>query len=85
MKKKVLAMAIASLMLIGLVGCAGKTESKASLKVGMVTNSGTIDDQSFNQGTWEGLKEADKKLNTKSNYMKPANETDSEKKNIPIP
>ena len=78
MKKKVLAMAIASLMLIGLVGCAGKTESEASLKVGMVTNSGTIDDQSFNQGTWEGLKEADKKLNTKSNYMKPANETDSE-------
>lgn len=78
MKKKVLAMAIASLMLVGLIGCGSKSESSVSLKVGMVTNSGTIDDQSFNQGTWEGLKEADKKLKTDSNYMQPTSETESE-------
>jgi len=25
------------------------------MKVGMVTDAGTIDDKSFNQGTWEGV------------------------------
>ena len=28
----------------------------------MVTDSGTIDDKSFNQGTWEGIIEAEENL-----------------------
>jgi basic membrane protein A len=42
------------------------------VKVGMVTDSGTIDDKSFNQGTWEGIeqyKEENGKIETK--YLKP--------------
>lgn len=35
----------------------GSTDPKPAepVKVGMVTDSGTIDDKSFNQGTWEGI------------------------------
>ncbi len=32
-----------------------KETEESVLKVGMVTDSGTIDDKSFNQGTWEGI------------------------------
>ncbi len=28
----------------------------------MVTDAGTIDDKSFNQGTWEGIQKAEKDL-----------------------
>ncbi len=31
------------------------TEAAEVLKVGMTTDSGTIDDKSFNQGTWDGI------------------------------
>ncbi len=32
-----------------------ETVDEVVLKVGMVTDSGTIDDKSFNQGSWEGI------------------------------
>ncbi len=34
---------------------------KATLRVGMVTDAGTIDDKSFNQGTWEGILQVSKR------------------------
>ena len=37
----------------GLVGC----NKKETYKIAMITDSGSIDDESFNQGTWEGIKE----------------------------
>ena len=37
---------------------AAEAPAKQALKVGMVTDSGTIDDRSFNQGTFEGVKKA---------------------------
>lgn len=49
------------------------------IKVGMVTDSGTIDDKSFNQGTWEGIKryEAEKK-SIETSYQQPDNEADAD-------
>ncbi|MEN8905904.1 MAG: BMP family ABC transporter substrate-binding protein [Clostridiales bacterium] len=47
-------------------------DSSSLLKVGMVTDSGTIDDKSFNQGTWEGIEKYrtdTNKIETK--YLKP--------------
>ncbi len=41
------------------------------LMVGMVTDSGTIDDRSFNQGTWEGLEKAAKELGLTYTYLQP--------------
>ena len=65
MKKKSIALALSTLMVTGLVGC-GSNESgndkESTLKVGMVTDSGTIDDKSFNQGSWEGVGLAEKEL-----------------------
>ena len=51
---------------------------EAGLKVGMVTDSGTIDDKSFNQGTWEGIQKAEKDLGIEKNYMQPAGETEAD-------
>ena len=42
----------------------------------MVTDSGTIDDKSFNQGTWEGILKAEKDLGVTTQYLKPAGETE---------
>ena len=49
----------------------GVATSGAALKVGMVTDSGTIDDRSFNQGTWEGVKKAADELGLESTYLRP--------------
>ena len=40
------------------------------LKVGMVTDAGTIDDKSFNQGTWEGVLQAGEELGLETKYLK---------------
>jgi basic membrane protein A len=55
MKSKILlALLIPALLL---ASCAKKEEVKApAFKVGLVTDVGGIDDKSFNQGTWEGVK-----------------------------
>lgn len=85
MKKKIISLALSALMVTGLVGCgsndsnSGNTgnSSETTLKVGMVTDSGTIDDKSFNQGTWEGIIEAEKNLGIEKNYMQPGGETEA--------
>lgn len=85
MKKKVIAMAMTLLMATGvLAGCGGASgddaskEKKDEIKVGMVTDSGTIDDKSFNQGTWEGILKAEKDLGVTTQYLKPAGETEQD-------
>ena len=81
MKKKIVALVLSALMVTGLVGCGSNNDSSTSgegvLKVGMITNSGTIDDKSFNQGTWEGIMEAGEKLGIEKNYMQPTGETEA--------
>lgn len=85
MKKKLIAGILSALMVTSLVGCGSKTEDgdtpaveKVDLKVGMVTDAGTIDDKSFNQGTWEGIKLAESELGIDANYIKPAGTTEAE-------
>ncbi len=55
-----------------------KEESKNKLMVGMVTDAGTIDDKSFNQGTWEGIKKAEKDLGVTVKYLKPVGTTEAD-------
>lgn len=79
MKKagRILAVAMVALMAVTmLAGCAGGGGAK--LKVGMVTDAGTIDDKSFNQGTWEGVVKAADELNIEKNYIKPAGTTEAD-------
>ena len=53
-------------------------ESEKELAVGMVTDAGTIDDKSFNQGTWEGIKRAESELGVTAKYLKPAGTTEAD-------
>ena len=54
--KKIVALLLAVVMVLGLAACGGKEASSGSkLKIGMVTDVGGVNDQSFNQGAWEGL------------------------------
>ena len=90
MKKKLLsALAIATLTMSLFAGCGSssntsdaasgnKSATGEKVKVGMVTDSGTIDDKSFNQGTWEGLKQTEKDLGTEIKYLQPSGETESD-------
>lgn len=56
----------------------GDEAEKADLRVGMVTDAGTIDDKSFNQGTWEGILKAEDELGVTTKYLKPAGTTEAE-------
>ena len=44
----------------------------------MSTDSGTIDDKSFNQGCWEGILKSQKELGTDVKYLQPAGETEAD-------
>jgi len=46
--------------------------------VGMVTDAGTIDDKSFNQGTYEGIVKASKDFSFEQKYIKPAGTTEAD-------
>lgn len=58
MKKLLVLFAIAFLTLSSLAACAPKdeVEEPTGYELALVTDIGTIDDKSFNQGAWEGLK-----------------------------
>ena len=45
------------------------TEAKTDVNVGFVTDEGGVNDQSFNQGVWEGLQKAQKELGVKAEYI----------------
>ncbi|MGD6834243.1 BMP family lipoprotein [Sutcliffiella halmapala] len=76
MKKGLLATIITVMTtMLFLVGCGsdgGNGDKASGFKVGMVTDAGTIDDKSFNQGTWEGIKDAAEELDLDTKYLKPA-------------
>lgn len=60
MKNRKIALVLVGIILtIALAGCSGseKEGSSQRYEIGLVTATGTIDDKSFNQGAWEGLKE----------------------------
>ena len=44
--------------------------SAATLKVGLVTDVGRVNDRSFNQSAWEGVKEAKKQLGLNDRHVK---------------
>ena len=80
MKKRILACMLSLVVAGSMIGCSSKDEetSKDQIRVGMVTDAGDIDDKSFNQGTWEGVKKAEEELGVEINYLKPAGETEAE-------
>lgn len=58
---------------------AGSSDSKSSsetYELALITDVGTIDDKSFNQGSWEGLEQYAKENNITHKYYKPAEKSD---------
>ncbi len=82
MKKKFSMLTIAVAASLGLVACGSgegdkgtTTNGESKIKVGMMTDSGTIDDKSFNQGTWEGIERYETENGTiEAQYIKPGGE-----------
>ena len=61
MNKKVLGLGLAAVAVLTLAACGSRDKSasnsnaKTDLKVAIVTDTGGVDDKSFNQSAWEGL------------------------------
>lgn len=83
MKKfsKVLSLLLAVAMLFSLAACGdeggeGGEEGSSEYKVAMITDSGDITDQSFNQTTYEACKAFCEENNIEFTYKKPDSDTD---------
>ena len=56
--KKFLTLVLVSILALSLVACGGDNggeETACKVKIGLVTDTGGVDDRSFNQSSWEGL------------------------------
>ncbi len=82
MKKFSLIMVVVMAMSLVLSACAPAASgtpdcSKADVFcIGMVTDVGKVDDKSFNQSAWEGVKQAEKELGAKVQYIETADAKD---------
>lgn len=86
MKKKIIAALLAGAMVFSLAACGGSGDSgdsgdggddkKADMKIAMVTDSGDITDQSFNQTTYETCKAWSEENGVEFNYYKPESDSD---------
>ena len=80
--KKLVALSLSMIMSAGmLVGCSsGDSESSDEpLKVGMITDVGGVNDESFNQTSWEGLQAVQKELGedkVQVNYLESKQDSD---------
>lgn len=81
--KKISAVILAAAMVLGTMPMAvsanveEETEASKSIKVGMVTDSGGVNDQSFNQSAWEGLEAlAEENDAIEVNYLESATDAD---------
>lgn len=83
MRKKLLATVLAAVMTTAmLAGCSNSGSPSSSgasqFKVAMVTDTGGVNDQSFNQSSWEGLQAFGKSTGTTVKYLESKQATDYE-------
>jgi basic membrane protein A len=57
-------------------GGSQQNAQQSSFKACMVTDTGGIDDRSFNESSWNGVKQAEKKLGIKGQYLQSKAESD---------
>ncbi|MBR3796940.1 MAG: BMP family ABC transporter substrate-binding protein [Clostridia bacterium] len=85
-KKKTLIIAIAAILVVAIAVAAVvfmKTAKKkeAVTEIALVTDVGTIDDESFNQACWQGVEAYATANNLKYQYYQPAADSDDERLN----
>ena len=71
--KKIISLALALTMMLGLISFAGANET---FELALITDVGTIDDKSFNQGSWEGLEKFAVEHGITYKYYQPAEQSD---------
>lgn len=82
MKKRIFSILVALVMVFSLVACGNTTVNTSSgaeeggqkaetFELALVTDLGTIDDKSFNQGAWEGLTKYAKEKGISYKYYQP--------------
>ena len=77
MLKKLLSVILAVTMVLSLAACGGTGDAgKGKIKVGMVTDTGGVNDGSFNQSSWAGLQRAEKELGIEVNYLESKTDSD---------
>lgn len=83
--KKIIALLMTTMIMGTMVGCGSSNSSTADkgttsgkeYKVAMVTDTGGVNDQSFNQSSWEGLQNLEKNnKGTKVSYLESKQESD---------
>ena len=72
--KKILAILLAVAMVMSLAAMAGAEEAVIT-KVALVTDVGTIDDESFNQACWQGVEAWCKRNNVEYTYYQPTEDS----------
>ena len=75
--KKTLAILLTLCMTLSLFVCAAAAEAPAGIitKVALVTDVGTIDDESFNQACWQGVEEWCKANDVPYTYYQPTEDS----------
>lgn len=76
MFKKVLSIALAVSMVLSLALVTGCAKEEAKFTVGLVTDTGGIDDKSFNQGTWEGIEKFSTDKGVEKKYLQSESDAD---------
>ena len=67
---------VAILLVIGMVLTFAACKAKQTYEIAMVTDVGNIDDKSFNEGTWIGVKAYAEANNKTYSYFRPSEDTD---------
>jgi basic membrane protein A len=77
--KKIGLVLLVFFVLISVGGCSRRQQARAAVEtfeLALVTDLGTIDDKSFNQGAWEGLVHYARGKNISYKYYQPAEQSD---------
>ena len=72
--KKLLVLLVV-LLALGLAACTPAEVEEDTFELALITDIGTIDDKSFNQGAWEGLKEYAEEKDIAYKYYQPTDKT----------
>lgn len=75
MFKRIITIFVLTLFVLTVISC-GQAKKEAGIKVAMVTDVGGINDQSFNQSAWEGLKKAEKEFAISVSYLESTQDAD---------
>lgn len=75
--KKILVLVLAFVLIFGMIGCGGGDADvdAGGYDIAMITDLGSIDDKSFNQGTWEGIVAYAEENDITHKYYKPTEQS----------